>query len=145
MAQRKKASTNSMNRKMLNDFCGMVYAIDILGGRWKLLILYKLENKTLRFKDLKKIIPNITERMLTLQLRELEKNQLVQRAVYAEVPPRVEYTLTDSGKMLIPIWKKLELWGLAHRAKVESPAREAQDRNGRAVESQITDQEEIIV
>jgi DNA-binding HxlR family transcriptional regulator len=104
MAQRKKASTNSINRKMMNDFCGMVYAIDILGGRWKLLILYKLENKTLRFKDLKKIIPNITERMLTLQLRELEKNQLVQRTVYAEVPPRVEYTLTDSGKMLIPIY-----------------------------------------
>ena len=134
-----------MNRKMLNDFCGMVYAIDILGGRWKLLILYKLENKTLRFKDLKKIIPNITERMLTLQLRELEKNQLVQRTVYAEVPPRVEYTLTDSGKMLTPIWKKLELWGLAHRDKVESSAREEQGRNGRAVESKITDQEEIIL
>jgi DNA-binding HxlR family transcriptional regulator len=145
MAQRKKASTNSMNRKMLNDFCGMVYAIDILGGRWKLLILYKLENKTLRFKDLKKIIPNITERMLTLQLRELEKNQLVQRTAYAEVPPRVEYTLTDSGKMLIPIWKKLELWGLAHRDKVEPPTREGRDRNGRAVESKITDQEEIIL
>jgi DNA-binding HxlR family transcriptional regulator len=145
MAQRKKASTNSMNRKMLNDFCGMVYAIDILGGRWKLLILYKLENKTLRFKDLKKIIPNITERMLTLQLRELEKNQLVQRTAYAEVPPRVEYTLTDSGKMLIPIWKKLELWGLAHRDKVEPLKAENWGRNGQDIVSKIKDHKEIIL
>ena len=143
MAQRKKASTNSMNRKILNDFCGMVYAIDILGGRWKLLILYKLENKTLRFKELKKIIPNITERMLTLSLRELERNQLVQRTMYAEIPPKVEYTLTDSGKILIPIWKELEQWGIAHREKVDPSIAEGRTGTTETLYQKSKDQKEV--
>lgn len=104
-----------MNREALHDFCGVVYAVDMIGGRWKLLILYKLENKTLRFKDLKNIIPNISERMLTLQLRELEKDNLVRRTAYASVPPRVEYTLTGQANKLAVIWKELEAWGLDHR------------------------------
>ncbi|GAA0550210.1 winged helix-turn-helix transcriptional regulator [Chitinophaga japonensis] len=108
-------STNSINREKLNDLCGMEYAIDLLGGRWKLLILYKLENRALRFIELKKILPGITDRMLTLQLRELEKDGLLHRTVYPEVPPRVEYRLTDSAEKLIPVWKALERWGDAHR------------------------------
>lgn len=116
MAKRKTTSTNTINREMLSDFCGMIYAIDILGGRWKLTILYKLEKKTLRFSELKKVIPNITDRMLTLHLRELERDGLIERAVYAEVPPRVEYSLSASARALIPIWQKLEHWGIAHKA-----------------------------
>lgn len=120
MGKRKLTSTNAINRETLIDFCGMIYAVDMLGGRWKLLILYKLEERTLRFSELKKRIPNITDRMLTLHLQELEKNGLVLRTAYAEVPPRVEYQLTESGKLLIPVWKQLEHWGLQHRAVMET-------------------------
>lgn len=119
MGKRKLTSTNAINRETLIDFCGMIYAVDMLGGRWKLLILYKLEERTLRFSELKKRIPNITDRMLTLHLQELQKNGLVVRTVYAEVPPRVEYQLTESGKQLIPIWQQLEHWGLQHRGVME--------------------------
>ena len=119
MGKRKLTSTNSINRERLIDFCGMIYAVDILGGRWKLLILYKLENKTLRFSELKKRLPNITDRMLTLHLQELEKDRLVVRTVHAEVPPRVEYRLSESAMQLIPIWHQLERWGLEHKEKME--------------------------
>lgn len=115
MAKRKETSTNSINREHIADVCGMAYAIDILAGRWKLKILYKLETKTLRFGELKKIIPEITDRMLTLHLQELERDGLIRRAVYAEVPPRVEYSLTESAIQLIPIWDQLNVWGHAHR------------------------------
>ncbi|MCL4641048.1 MULTISPECIES: winged helix-turn-helix transcriptional regulator [Olivibacter] len=115
MSKRKPTSTNSINREKLIDFCGMMYAVDMLGGRWKLIILYKLEKKTLRFSELKKIIPGITDRMLTLHLQELERDGLVERTVYAEVPPRVDYRLTASAQALIPIWQQLEQWGVAHK------------------------------
>jgi DNA-binding HxlR family transcriptional regulator len=119
MAKIKASSTNQQNREQLNNFCGVMYAIDKLGGRWKLMILYKLEKRTLRFLELKKHLPNITDRMLTLHLRELEKDGLVHREVYAEVPPRVEYSLTDIAKELIPIWQQLEQWGLQHKERAE--------------------------
>lgn len=125
MAKRKTTSTNTLNRNTLIDYCGMVYATDILGGRWKLLILYKLGNKTLRYTELKKRIPAITDRMLTLHLQELEKDGLVTRTVYAAVPPRVEYQLTESGQLLMPIWKQLEQWGLQHRAMMETTGQQA--------------------
>jgi DNA-binding HxlR family transcriptional regulator len=119
MARRKLTSTNTANREKLMSFCGITYAIDILGGRWKLLILYKLEGRVLRFTELKKHLPNITDRMLTLHLQELEKNGLVLRTVHAEVPPRVEYQLSDSAVQLAPIWKQLEQWGLGHKVSQE--------------------------
>jgi len=97
----------------------MNYALDILVGRWKLLILYKLENKRLRYGEIKSIMPNITDRMLTLHLQEMERDGLVTRTVYPEVPPRVEYELTESAAALAPVWKQLEQWGLAHREILE--------------------------
>lgn len=119
MAKIKASSTNQRNRQKLNSICGVVYAIDILGGRWKLMILYKLEKKTMRFLELKKLMPGITDRMLTLHLRELEKDGLVHRTVYAEVPPKVEYSLTESALQLVPVWKQLEKWGLQHKERAE--------------------------
>jgi len=120
MAARKPASTNSRNREALDDFCGLTYAMNLLGGRWKLLILHKLEQQKRRFSELKKTLPHITDRMLTLQLRELERDGLVVRTVFAEVPPRVEYALTDSGLALSPTWKNLEAWGDSHRQTAEA-------------------------
>lgn len=122
MSKRKPTSTNAQNLKNLVDFCGAVYAIDVLGGRWKLVILYKLEKRTLRFSELKEHIPDISDRMLTLHLQELEKSGLVVRTVYAEIPPRVEYTLSESARKLAPIWQQLEEWGLQHRAVMEGAA-----------------------
>jgi DNA-binding HxlR family transcriptional regulator len=104
-----------MNREELINFCGMNYALDLLAGRWKLTILYKLANKTLRYQEIKRHIPKITDRMLTLHLQELERDGLVNRTVYAEVPLRVVYSLTQSSQALVPVWQALEHWGLAHR------------------------------
>src|SRR5258708_795896 len=102
MAKIKENSTNSVNRRFLTD-CNLTYAVQIMGGRWKLLILMRLNSGTHRYGELKKKIPKITERMLTLHLRELEADGLITRQVFAEVPPRVEYKLTDIGLELVPI------------------------------------------
>ncbi|WP_461055566.1 winged helix-turn-helix transcriptional regulator [Spirosoma arcticum] len=122
MTKRKGSSTNSVNRRVLNEACGMLYAIDIIGGRWKLMILYKLEEQPKRFSELKQLIPNITDRMLTLHLQELERDGLLVRTVYAQVPPRVDYQLSESGQRLTPIWKALKHWGLDHKNFLDSVA-----------------------
>ena len=117
MAKIKENSTNSVNRKFLTD-CNLTYAVQLMGGRWKLLILMQLSAGTQRYGELKKKIANITERMLTLQLRELEADGLIARRVYAEVPPRVEYTLTDIGREIVPICDAPHAWGTRHRSQV---------------------------
>ena len=94
----------------LND-CPVTTAIEVIGGKWKVIILYQLRGKTLRFGELKKIIPKITQKMLTQQLRELEKNKLVRRKVYAEVPPKVEYTTNELAEKLNPALDLLCQWG----------------------------------
>ncbi|MDF7814097.1 helix-turn-helix domain-containing protein [Hymenobacter sp. YC55] len=114
MTTAKAGSTNSLNRNFLTD-CNLTYAVQLMGGRWKLPILTRLNKGKRRFSELKKVIPNITERMLTLQLRELERDGLISRTVYAEVPPRVEYELTVIGKELIPVCLQLHDWGAKHK------------------------------
>jgi DNA-binding HxlR family transcriptional regulator len=116
MTKIKENSTNNMNRKYITSDCDLTYSICMVGGRWKLLILCKLEQGKLRFSELRNVISNITERMLTLHLRELESDGIIKRTVYAEVPPRVEYELTEIGIELIPIWKQLSEWGAKHRS-----------------------------
>ncbi|WP_207536278.1 winged helix-turn-helix transcriptional regulator [Desertivirga arenae] len=115
MGKRKENSTNLHNEKAIVGRCDLTYAVCMIGGRWKLLILCKLENGKLRFSELRDKINGITERMLTLQLRELEKEGLVKRTVYAEVPPRVDYELTKIATELLPIWGQLSNWGAKHR------------------------------
>nr|WP_206154881.1 helix-turn-helix domain-containing protein [Clostridium muellerianum] len=90
--------------------CSMELTLDIIGGKWKPLIIWHLGEKTLRFSDLKRTLPNITQKMLTQQLRALEEDQLVNRFVYAEVPPKVEYSLTERGKTLLPVLSILCKW-----------------------------------
>lgn len=91
--------------------CGVEATLEILGGKWKGVILYQLRDELKRFNQLHRLLPNITQRMLTRQLRELEHDGLVNRKVYAQVPPKVEYSLTDNGKSLIPIIMLLKEWG----------------------------------
>jgi len=115
MGKRKEESTNSLNETYITESCSLTYAVCKIGGRWKLLILCKLEHGKLRFSELRDQINGITERMLTLQLRELEKEKLVKRTVHAEVPPRVEYEMTAIAQQLIPIWRQLSAWGDQHK------------------------------
>ncbi len=114
MATRKENSTYTRNEQCIIN-CDLTYAVQKIGGRWKLPILSTLEKGKSRFSDLKKEFSYITERMLTLQLRALEKDGLVSRTVYAEVPLRVEYELTDMAKLLLPVLEQLSRWGSKHR------------------------------
>jgi DNA-binding HxlR family transcriptional regulator len=91
--------------------CSFEFALDIVSGKWKGLILWYLQNETLRYGEIKKILGKITQKMLTQTLRELEKNELITRKVYPVVPPKVEYTITENGKKLIPIFIMLQEWG----------------------------------
>ena len=91
--------------------CPVSGVMDVIGGKWKVIILYHLRDNTLRFGELRKRIPKITQKMLTQQLRELEADGLVSRKVYAEVPPRVEYSGTPIAGELEPIMDMLCDWG----------------------------------
>lgn len=123
MSEIKETSTNFANRLALSDECTEVYASNIIGGQWTLVICSWLLNGKLRFSELKRNLPNITERMLTLQLRKLEENKIISRTVYAEVPPRVEYELTQIGYALTPVIKALESWGDEHRKFIAEPSK----------------------
>ena len=94
-------------------YCPASYTLEIIGGKWKLLILYYLKDGTIRRNgELLRLIPNITQKMLTRQLRELELDDIVHREVYPVVPPKVEYSITERGKTLIPIIDAMVAWGL---------------------------------
>lgn len=119
MTRIKETSTQNENKKVLSTECMEIYAANIIGGQWTLAICCQLINGKLRFGELRKRMPSITERMLALQLKKLEKNKLIKRTVFAEVPMRVEYELTESGKGLKPILKLLEDWGIKHMRTLE--------------------------
>ena len=92
--------------------CAMDITLDYIGGKWKTVVLWYLKNGTLRFAELKKLIPDITEKMLSLQLRALESDGLINRKVHGTKPPiRVEYSLTEFGKTLIPALNAIAKWG----------------------------------
>lgn len=106
----------TMAREYKKPFgCSVEATLAVIGGRWKAVILFHLiEREVLRFGELKKSIPKITQRMLTNQLRELEEDGIVNRKVYAQVPPKVEYRLTDYGKSLQSIMYAMREWGATH-------------------------------
>lgn len=89
--------------------------LEVIGGKWKPLILFLLQDQTLRFNELYKSIDGITQKMLTQQLRELEHDGLITRTVFPEVPPHVEYSMTDYGRSLLPILRTMSAWGSKHR------------------------------
>ena len=94
----------------MNEHCPVEATLDLIGGKYKALILWHLSEGTLRFSELQKRI-TATPKMLTQQLRELENDQLVHREVYPVIPPKVEYSLTDLGKSLMPILVAMRDWG----------------------------------
>lgn len=98
------------------NYCQISASLDILVGKWKPVILLNLlATDVLRFSELKREIPDITQKMLTKQLRELEKEDIIFRKVYPEVPPKVEYGMTDYGRTLEPILMAMHEWGNKHQ------------------------------
>lgn len=99
--------------------CPVETSLELLSGKWKPRILWKLHNRgVLRFAEIKRGLENITPKMLTQQLRELEQDGLVTRTVYAQAPPKVEYALSDFGATLGPILDQLALWGATHQEQI---------------------------
>ncbi|MBO9728848.1 MAG: helix-turn-helix transcriptional regulator [Chitinophaga sp.] len=114
---RKENSSNAINERNLRGDCGTAYTLSLIGGRWKPSILWRLLDGKLRYNELKKSISGISERVLVLQLRELENDQLIKRIVYPEVPPRVEYELTPLGLSMESMLQHISDWGVTHREK----------------------------
>ena len=94
--------------------CMLTLAMDLVGGKWKMIILWQLRQGIRRFNELKRLLDGITQKMLTQQLRELEMDGLLHREVYPVVPPRTEYSLTAFGRTLIPVLDAMCAWGREH-------------------------------
>ncbi len=99
--------------------CSVEATLDVIGGKWKGVILYHLLQDTQRFGELQRLMTGITRRMLTLSLRELEEAGIVHREVYKQVPPKVEYSLTAYGRSLEPVISSLRAWGETYMNKIE--------------------------
>jgi len=104
-------SSNNRRTNQCHYGCAVEAALDVIGNKWKGVILFHLLDGKKRFNELRRLIPSVTQRMLTLQLRELEKDHVISRKVFPEVPPKVEYSLTELGQSLKPILLLLREWG----------------------------------
>lgn len=95
--------------------CQFVGTLDTIVGKWKPLIIYLLlQGEPLRFNELRRLLPGVTQRMLTLHLRELEEEGIVNRVIYPQIPPKVEYSITEYGMSLSPVLETIHKWGAAH-------------------------------
>lgn len=101
--------------------CKAEYTLHALTGKWKPLIILRLQqHKKIRFNEFKRLLHGISTKTLTVQLRELEEDDIVARTVYPEIPPKVEYTLTEYGETLLPVLEKMHEWGAAHHKRKQS-------------------------
>ena len=102
--------------------CPVTATMSLIGGKWKILILYVIHNEINRFGKMGMVLKDISKQMLTTQLRELENDGIIERKIYPEIPPRVEYFLTEKGKSLLPIIDMMKHWGDEHIIKTNVPA-----------------------
>jgi DNA-binding HxlR family transcriptional regulator len=117
--------------------CPVKLTASIIGGKWKPPLLFYLEGKNRRFCELQRLIPGLTKKMLTQHLRELERDGIVHRKVFAEVPPHVEYSLTRHGESLKPILKLMSAWGSRHRARYGTTAPRSKKQSAAAGSGKI--------
>ena len=110
-----EVSTSHSNDSHERPICAVETTLDIIGGRWKVLILRQLLFGVKRFNELHRALSGITQKMLTQQLREMEDDGIIHREVYAQVPPKVEYSLTPLGHSLTPILEAMHQWGVQYR------------------------------
>ncbi len=101
------------------ETCPVTATMEVIGGKWKILILYLISNDINRFGKMSMMLRNISKQMLTSQLRELEEDGVIERKIYAEIPPRVEYFLTSKGKSLLPVIHMMKDWGLQYLKEQE--------------------------
>lgn len=115
MAQLRKTKNFTPNN------CPVTHCMNKIGGKWKPVILYQIRKDRNRFTAILKSIPDISKQMLVNQLRELEEDDVIERTVFAEVPPRVEYTISRYGQTLLPIIDSMSAWGLKDMKKYKMP------------------------
>ena len=101
-----------MSESRIQSKCPVELFIEAMGSRWKILIIWNLRNRTLRFSELQKKMHNVNSKTITTHLRELEDLKIISRVAFPEVPPRVEYSLTEYGKDLLPVFDAMRTWGL---------------------------------
>ncbi len=107
-----------------SDSCPVTFTSGIIGGRWKPLIIYMISLGVNRFGEMQRALPEISKTMLTQELRDLEKNDIIARKIFAEIPPRVEYSLTVWGEATLPILQAMAKWGTDYRTQKNSPLSE---------------------
>ncbi|WP_025819389.1 winged helix-turn-helix transcriptional regulator [Shewanella marina] len=116
----KKSNLNKVDQECDNTSCMVHDGLQIIGGKWKSMIMYALmQHKFIRFNQLKSMIPNVSQKMLTQKLKELERDGLIERKVYPEVPPHVEYSLTELGLSIGHIYRSIHLWQQTHIKSIE--------------------------
>jgi DNA-binding HxlR family transcriptional regulator len=111
--------TKRKNRDYNPTNCGVTHFLNRIGGKWKVLVIYAISKKCNRFSLLQRAIPGISKQMLVNQLRELEDDGILERIIYAEIPPRVEYKITKYGQSLMPIISVIQDWGLKDLKKIK--------------------------
>jgi DNA-binding HxlR family transcriptional regulator len=105
------------------ETCPVAWTLDIIGGKWKCVILWHVRGRTRRFKELHRLIPGATQKVLTDQLRQLERDGLIDRKIYAQVPPKVEYSISAYGRSLSPVLEAMCKWGISNRHREELTAK----------------------
>jgi DNA-binding HxlR family transcriptional regulator len=110
-------NTIRKNKDFNPNNCPVIHFMNKIGGKWKVLVVWAIHMEHNRFSMLQKVIPNISKQMLINQLRELEEDKIIERTVFAEIPPRVEYEITEYGKSFMPVLKTIQRWGLKDMEK----------------------------
>lgn len=110
----------SKNEQIDETNCPVKVTMDIIGGKWKPIILYYLKEDRQRFGELQRLIPHVTKKMLTQQLREVQQDEIIIRQLYDQVPAKVEYSLSEYGKSLKSVLEQMAIWGNEHRLKYGS-------------------------
>jgi DNA-binding HxlR family transcriptional regulator len=112
---RKINSTNHINQKAITNGCPITSTVLAIGGRWKIIILWQLKDRSLRYNEIRKAIPRISEKMLIQQLKDLMQSNWVGKKDFGEIPPKTEYSLTELGKSFIPILESIYEWGTENK------------------------------